>query len=90
MQACGPALAETVAACIGDLKSMAMVSLYHPLIYIIQIYGADAMPLLAKPLTKLLHVLLTGEVPPYPPLTALPLSLMCTAAEPSTATMEVA
>lgn len=69
MQACGQGLAETVAACVGDLKSMAMVSLYHPMIYIIQIFGADAMPLLTQPLTKLLHVLLTGEVrpPPHPP-----------------------
>lgn len=62
MQAHGEALAAVLAQVIGDLKSVAMVALYVPMLHVLQMFGADGMRLLAQPLLKLLQVLLSGEV----------------------------
>jgi hypothetical protein len=50
---------------VGDLKATAMVYLYKPMTLIVQVCPDVAVQILAKPLIKLLHVLLTGEVRPH-------------------------
>lgn len=41
---------------------MAMISLFNPMHYLIQLFHGSAVKLLLQPLTKLLHLLLSGEV----------------------------
>ena len=61
-QAYGESLAAVLEQVIGDLASVAMISLFKPMHYLIQLFGGDAVKLLVQPLTKLLHLLLSGEV----------------------------
>lgn len=62
MQAYGETLAAVLEQVIGDLSSVAMISLFNPMHYLIQLFGGGGVRLLQQPLTKLLHLLLSGEV----------------------------
>lgn len=80
MQAYGESLSAVLAHVIGDLASVAMISLFNPMHYLIQIFGGSAVKLLLQPLTKLLHLLLSGEVllPLLIHSTVAPQLLVCT------------
>jgi hypothetical protein len=58
----GASLSEALAAAIGDLKSSALVALAVPMLFIVRLFGHDALALLEAPLIKLLHLLLQGQV----------------------------
>jgi hypothetical protein len=62
MQAHGQGLSDAIAHAMGILKAKALVALFGPMLLLIQMFAADAVQLLNKPLLKLLHVFLCSEV----------------------------
>jgi hypothetical protein len=62
VQANGASLAEATARVMPELKAKPLAAALAPLLLLLQMFGADAVPLLDAPLATLLHMLLAGEV----------------------------